>query len=293
MIKESPERNAGASLTSATSRTRTGIAHGDDRLSDGGQIRFRSGRSQQYALRGEIDESRPIQRQSAACRIGHLDQRHVKTRQFIGVGLDLNLPNVAAEHKDMRDSGHGEQSRLDDPVGGITQGIAIHLVRLQSDLEQIHRARHQRREFRCPHSGGQRAADLGQSFGNALTRNVNVHVVCERDLHYGQTGYRFGTHRGQTRRAVDGALDAFGDQFFYLFRCESRRLGLNIDLRGNEFREHVQRRTDNAPTTDQQRQYRQRRYDAVMTYTQGYQPPHDLLRFRAGIGLVGQKQALA
>ncbi len=270
---------------------RHAIANRDDRLSDGGQIRFRSGRSQQYALGGEVDEPRAVQRQSAACGIGHIEQRHVIARQFIGVRLDLYLPNIAAEHEDVRDAGYGEQSGFDDPVGGITQCIAIRRVRLQSDLEQIHRARHQRREFRCSHSRGQGASDLGQAFGNSLARNVNVHVVGERHDHHGQARYRFGTKRGQTRRAVDGALDAFGDQFLYLLRRESRRLGLDIDLRGNEFREHVQRRTHDAPATQQQRQYGQRRYTAEMTYTQGYQPPHDLLRFRAGINLARQEQA--
>src|SRR5258708_12325224 len=94
-----------------------------------------------------------------------------------------------------------------------------------------------------------------------------------------------------TRRAVDGALDAFGDQFLQLLGRESRRLGLDVDLRGNEFREHVQRRTHDAPATHQQRQYGQRRYTAEITYTQGYQPPHDLLRFRAGINLARHNHA--
>ena len=73
------------------------IANGDDRLSDGRRVRFRSGRFQQYALRSYVDEPRAAQRQGAACRIGHLEQRHVITRQFIGVGLDLNLPKVTGE----------------------------------------------------------------------------------------------------------------------------------------------------------------------------------------------------
>src|SRR5258708_905086 len=94
-----------------------------------------------------------------------------------------------------------------------------------------------------------------------------------------------------TRRAVDGALDAFGDQFLHLLGRESRRLGLDVDLRGNEFREHVQRHAHDAPAPQQQGQYGQRRDAAEMTYTEGYQPPHDLLRFRAGIGLARQEQA--
>ncbi len=179
-----PQRRSLFDVRHVAHQDRHIIANGDDCLSDGGQIRFRRGRSQQYALGGHVDEPRAMQRQGTACRIGHLEQRHVITRQFIGVGLDLNLPDVAAEHEDVRDAGHGEQSGLDHPVGGITQCIATRRVRLQSDLEQIHRARHQRREFRRPHPGGQGASDLGQSFGNSLTRDVNVHFISERDGHH-------------------------------------------------------------------------------------------------------------
>ena len=103
--------------------------------------------------------------------------------------------------------------------------------------------------FGMPTPVGRAAAQLRQTLGDALSGDVHIDAVRKCDRHDGQAGNGLRAHRRQARRAIDGVLDRFGDEFLHLLRGESRRLGLDVDLRGHEFGEDIQRRTAAHPSS--------------------------------------------
>ncbi len=123
--------------------------------------------------------------------------------------------------------GHRQQPRLDDPVGRIAQLIGIDLVGQQADLQQVHGARDQRRELRRPDARRQAAAQLGQALGDALTGNVHVDVVGERDGDDRETRNGLGAQRRKPARTIDGILDRLGDELLDLLGGKARRFGLD------------------------------------------------------------------
>ena len=140
------------------------------------------------------------------------------------------------------------------------------LVGNQSDFQQIHGARYQRREFRGGDSRGQTAAELGQAFGDSLSRCVQINAVCERYADDRQTGDRFRPQRRKAGGAVDEVLDGTRHQLLDLLRREARRLGLNIDLRRYELREHVHRGAQRAPATQHQGEGTEHRHYTVVAH---------------------------
>ncbi len=203
----------------------------------------------------------------------------------------MNLAHIAAEHDDMGDARHRQQPRLDDPIGVVAQSEGINLVGQQSDHHQVHGARNERRQFRSAHARRQGAAEFGQALRNALTRDVHVDAVGESDGHHGQAGNGFRAQRRKPGRAVDGVLDLFGDQLFDLLRGESGRLGLNVHLRRDEFREDIERRLHGPPGTERERQQGQHGDRAIVAHAKGDQGAHHgLIRGRrAGIDFAGQQ----
>ena len=228
----------------------------------------------QHALAGEIHEARAAQRQRAARGVGDVGERQSEVRQPGRVGQDLQLPHVATKDDDMGDSRHGQQPRLDDPVGRISEGKCIHLVRGEADLEQVHGARDERRELGNANAARQAAAELRKALGNALPRDVQVDAILERYGHDRQARDRFRAHGRDSRGAIDGVLDLLGHQFLNLLRGEARRLGLDGDLRRHELREHVERCAQCAPCAQHQRYQGQGSHDAAASYAELDQPMH-------------------
>ena len=250
------------------------VAHRDDGRAEGRNVGRGSRGFDQNALGGEINEAGAPQRQRRARRIGQLGNGDVVAREPAHVRKNLNLPQIAAENDDVRDSRHGEQPGLDHPVRGVAQRIGVDSVGQQADLEQIHGAGHQGRQFRRADARGQRAAEFRQPLGYTLARHVHIDTAGKRDGHDRQPGDGFGTQGREPRRATYGILDRPGDQFLDLLRCEAVGLGLYVDLGGDKFRKHVQRRVQCAPCPQQEREQRQRGHRPMVPHAKCDQCAH-------------------
>ncbi len=122
-------------------------ANANHGLADHCGVWLRSRGLQQNALGRRIDQSRASQGKCGPGRVGDLRECHVVSRKPVQIRLNLDLPDRAPEDDDVRDPRHCEQARLDDPVRRIPQRVVVDLVRYQPDLQQIHRARHERRQL--------------------------------------------------------------------------------------------------------------------------------------------------
>ena len=105
---------------------------------------------------------------------------------------------------------------------------------------------------------------------------MQINAVGEGDGHHGQPRNGLGPQGRQSRGAIDGVLDLLGDELLDLLRREPGRLGLDIHLRRNKFRKHIQRRIKRAPAAQNQREHGQCGDGAEAAHAQRDNAPHRL-----------------
>ena len=194
------------------------------------------------ALRARIDGAAAAQGERGASGLHHVVDAETEAGEAVEVGLDLHLTDGAAVDRHARNARQCQQMRIDRPVGDIAQRVGIDRVRQQSELEDVHRARGERRQLglRDPHR--QLAGERAETLGNALADGDRINVAFERYDDDGQPIDGFGAQGFNARRAVHRRLDGPGDDLLDLLRRKARRLGLDRHLRWNELGENVERR---------------------------------------------------
>src|SRR5580704_251415 len=97
---------------------------------------------------------------------------------------------------------------------------------------------------------------------------MHIDAVLKGDGDDGKTGYGLRAHGGKSGGAVDGVLNLPRDQLLDLLGRESRRLGLYVHLRRNEFGKDIERRAHRAPAAENEREDTQRGDGTEMTYAE-------------------------
>lgn len=88
-----------------------------------------------HALVGVLDEAGPRHPGRLAGGGKEILDRQAMLAKTFGIGLDLQLANFTAEHIDIGDARHGEQSWREGPVDQIAQGHEIALSVAQTQGE--------------------------------------------------------------------------------------------------------------------------------------------------------------
>ena len=214
-------------------------------------------------MRCELVSMVPPPRRASAARPGlhHVVDAETEAGEAVEVGLDLHLTDGATVDGHARNAWQCQQMRIDRPVGDVAQRVGIDRVRQQSELEDVHGARGERRELglRDPH--GQLAGKRAETLGNALADSDRIDVAFERYDDDGQPIDGFGAQGFNSRGAVHRRLDGPGDDLLDLLGRKARRLGLNRHLRWNELGENVERRPQREEHAGEEPDHRQRRDD--------------------------------
>ena len=219
------------------------VLHADERLRDGLRVGRRRRGVERDALRVRIDGAATAQGERGTPRLHHVVDAEAEAGEAVEVGLDLHLTDGAAVDGHARDARQCQQMRIDRPVGDVAQRVGIDRVRQQSELEDVHGARGERRELGLRHPHGQLAGERAEALGNALADGDRIDVAFERNDDDGQPIDGFGAQKFNTRGTVHRRLDGPGDDLLDLLGRKAGRLGLDRHLRGDELRENVERRT--------------------------------------------------
>ena len=217
------------------------------------------------ALVRVIDETSAAHACGVLGRCQDICERQVVLQQPVGMDLNLELLDLAAEDGHLRHAGHGQQARTHRPLGHRAQVHQRLLGRRQTDGHHDAGRGGQRRDSWSAHAAGQLSRHRGQAFRHDLPSQVHVAARRERDRDDRQPLHRTRSQRLDARQAVDGVFYRLSHQHFHLLGRESRRLGLDHHQRRREFRKDVVGRLGQDVGRVGEHHARQRDHDATKT----------------------------
>ena len=205
-------------------------------------------------LVGRLDETRRAHPARPARSFDEVLQRQPVAQELVGIGLDLPLAHLPAEHVDVGDALYRHQVRPDGPVH---QRAHLHQrALLRGEPHAQHRAgrRSQRCHGRLLHTRGQPARQHAQPLAHHLAVAIDVRAVAEHHGHHRQRGDRLGPDDLHARCACERVLDRLGDLPLDQLGRQAGRFGLDHHLAGRELREHIEiRAREHVQPVDDQR----------------------------------------
>ena len=214
----------------------------DDRIAERLRRERLSLRLDDDALILRVDEAGAHHAGGRARGIDHVAERKVVRNEALGHHADLQLPHVPAEHAALGDARYGEQPGLQHPVGERPQVHRRERRGDETDLQQVHRGRGERRHLRRPHADRELARGLTEPFREHVAGKEDVRAFLEDHRDDRQTLDRLGADGFLIAEPGDRRLDRPGDELLRLFRGETRTLRLDLDLRLHEVRKDIELR---------------------------------------------------
>ena len=170
--------------------------------------------------------------------------------QHVGIDEHLKLLVPLAPDRDVGDAGDRHQAGPDGPHDDIGEFLLAELVRPDADLQDATGGGERLQNHRWAGDRGQPAGLGRDAFLHHLPDRQGVAAVLQDHDDLRQAEHRLGTQRLHLRDAVEGVFEWHGDEVFDFLGGKPRGLGLNLDDRRGELREHVERCRPDRPGTD-------------------------------------------
>ena len=200
-------------------------------------------------------------------------ESHTHGFERAGLGLNHELPLVAAAAVDLRDAADAAQQGPDGVLLNLTQldellqfgGGLVRGAREVADavIKNLSKAGADGRELRRS-SRGQSLKHALQPFRSELTRAVDVRILAEVQGHLRETELRQGPHFLHPRQTRHLAFDDLGDELLRFLGGECRDFGVDLNLNAGDVRHGVNGQVERRPRSGREQRNRPQKHHRAL-----------------------------